>query len=57
MTIRPEITMTIRDRYTTIFECTATGCKWSRLSLGGAISTEREALKHLKTHDESEDRQ
>lgn len=51
MTSRPEITMTIRDRYTTIYECTAPGCKWSRLSLGGAISGEREALEHLKTHD------
>lgn len=56
MTSRPEITMTIRDQYTTIFECTALGCKWSRLSLGGAISAEREALEHLKTHDESEDK-
>lgn len=56
MNNRPEITMTIRDRYTTIFECTVTGCKWSRLSLGNAISAEREALEHLKTHDESEDK-
>lgn len=55
MTSQPEITMTIRDRYTTIFTCTATGCKWSRLSLEGAISAEREALEHLKTHDKQAD--
>lgn len=57
MTSRPEIIMTIRDRYTTIFECTAPGCKWSRLAVGTPDSAEREALEHLKTHDESEDRQ
>lgn len=52
MTSQPEIIMTIRDRYTTIYECTASGCKWSRLALGVVISAEREALEHRMTHDE-----
>lgn len=55
VTSRPEILMTIKDRYTTIYECTATDCKWSRLALGSAIRAEREGLEHLKTH-ESEDK-
>lgn len=52
---QPLILMTIKDRYTTIFECTVTGCKWSRIAaLGTQIIAEGEALKHLKTHDESD---
>jgi hypothetical protein len=48
---RPEIIMTIKNRNVTIFECDAPDCKWSLLALGTAISGEREALEHLKTHD------
>lgn len=52
---RPQIFMTIKDRNVTIFECNAAGCKWSRLAIGTPISTEREALEHLKTHDKQAD--
>lgn len=48
---RPDIVMTIKDRNVTIFECDAADCKWSRLAIGTPISTEREALEHLKTHE------
>lgn len=56
MNNQPQIVMTIKDRNITIFECEAEGCKWSRLAIGTAISTESEALEHLKTHDENEDK-
>jgi hypothetical protein len=44
----PEIIMSIQDRNTTVFTCTAADCDWVRTALGFPASAEREALEHLR---------
>lgn len=40
--------MSIQDRNTTVFTCTAADCDWERTALGFPASAEREALEHLR---------
>ena len=53
---KPEIVMSIQDRFTTVFTCTDASCEWELTATGVPVSAERAALEHLRdTHPQSWD--